>query len=124
MDIERSRIAQGLRRLREEHDYTQEYVAEVLGKNDSTAYSRLEQGKTELKFDDAFKLASLYKVSMEQIYDPSLRNMDKEAFSESRYAYEISNKVSMNVTLDGSADTLRKQIELLESVNSALSKKL
>lgn len=122
IDLERARIAHGLRRLREDRNYSQEYVAEVLEKNDSSAYSRIEQGRTELKFDDAFKLAALYKVSMEQIFDPSLRNVDQESFSEQREKYNLTPKLNLSVTLDGTPETLKKQLDLLESVNNVLAR--
>jgi transcriptional regulator with XRE-family HTH domain len=121
MDLERSRIAHGLRRLREQKNYSQEYVADRLGKKEATAYSRIEQGRTELKFDDAFKLASLYKVSMERIYDPELKESNVETWADSRAKYETVHKLNLQVTLDGSPETLQRQVELLQSVNQVLA---
>lgn len=119
IDIERSRIAQGLKALRLEHNYTQEYLADVLGKGDYSAYYRLESGKTELKFEDAFKLASLYSISMEEIYDPALRGSSR-IMSEARTQLQPASRMNVNVVLDGQEQTLQKQIDLLTKVNELL----
>lgn len=117
MDLERSQIAAGLRRLREENDFTQEYVGEVL-KN--KGYSKIEQGKYHLKFDEAYKLAQLYKVPMEHIMEPKLRDKFGN-FEEKRSSYGNRPELSMTVTLDGKDDTLKKQIELITKVNAVLA---
>mgnify|MGYP000156228896 CR=1 FL=1 len=119
MDLVKSRIAQGLKSLRLEANYTQEYIAEVLGKGDYSAYYRLEAGKTELKFDDAYKLSQLYEVPMEQIYDPELKKVKR--VDEPYEQYKPSNSLQMNVTLDGKESTLKKQVELLTKVNALLA---
>lgn len=121
MEVGKSRIAYVLKRLREERNYSQEYVAEKLGKNDSTAYSRIEQGRTELKYEDALKLALLYKIPMESIYDPNYTEKDIDAFREERPHYFNQSKLNLSITLDGSLDTLHKQFELLKKVNELLA---
>lgn len=118
MDVIKSRIAQGLKSLRLERNYTQEYVSEVLGKGDYSAYYRLESGKTELKFDDAAKLAALYKVPMERIYDPERKAVDRVADPEEQYGKK--NSLQLNITLDGREETLKKQVEILTKVNALL----
>lgn len=120
IDLDKSRIAHGLKQLRLEHNYTQEYVAEMMGKGDYTAYYRLESGRTELKFDDAFKLATLYNVSMEEIFDPALRESGS-VVSEAREKLKPANKLNLTVTLDGMESTLKQQIELLTKVNALLA---
>lgn len=125
MDELKSRIAQGLKRLRLEKDYTQEYLADVLGKGDYTAYYRLESGKADLKFEDAFKLSMLYKIPMEHIYDPDLRDQPREdRFEEAREKYLFKNRMSISVSLDGEEENLTRQIEILKGVNALLAAKI
>lgn len=122
MDQLKSRIAAGLKKLRLEKDYTQEYLAHVLGKGDYTAYYRIESGKQDLKFDDAFKLAMLYKIPMEHIYDPELRDQPKsDEFLEAQAKYDPKKTLNISITLDGDEDSLLKQINLMKGINALLS---
>ena len=52
-----------IRDLREDHDLTQQTVAEVL-MCDQSLYSKYERGERPLPLDLAIKLADLYKVSI------------------------------------------------------------
>gem|GEM_PF-1171392 len=117
-----SKVADGLRKLREESDFSQKYVAEMLGKNDYTGYQRLENGRTELKFEDEYKLARLYNVPMEYIFNPDLRK-DEPSFlakDSQEYGYPKRNLVQMIVALDGTEDQLRKQFDFLKGVNEVI----
>lgn len=120
MDLFRSKIANGLKTLRLQKNYSQEYLSDKLGKTDSSAYQRIEAGRTELKFEDAFKLATIYNISMEHIFDPDLRR-STEGFSEDRELYQPKSRIQISVTLDGQEQTLQHQIELLTNVNKALA---
>ena len=51
-----------LRDLREDHDYTQEEVAHILGTS-QTMYARYERGANELPIHHLVKLCKMYKVS-------------------------------------------------------------
>lgn len=53
--------AHKIKRLREERNYTQEYVAEALGISQN-AYSRVESNQTHLTTDRLSKLAQLFEV--------------------------------------------------------------
>ena len=55
-----------IRDLREDHDYTQEYVAEILGTS-QTMYARYERGANELPIRHLLKLCELYNVSADYI---------------------------------------------------------
>lgn len=55
-----------LRDLREDSDYTQEYVASVLGTS-QTMYARYERGANELPIRHLITLCKLYKVSSDYI---------------------------------------------------------
>ena len=52
--------------LREDHDYTQEYVAKYLGTS-QTMYARYERGANELPIRHLIKLCQLYSVSSDYI---------------------------------------------------------
>ncbi len=55
-----------LRDLREDHDLTQNQLVEIL-KMHKTTYTNYEQGKREIPFELAIKLAKIYNVSLDYI---------------------------------------------------------
>jgi transcriptional regulator with XRE-family HTH domain len=55
-----------MRNLREDHDYTQEYVAHVLGTS-QTMYARYERGANELPIRHLIRLCKLYQVSADYL---------------------------------------------------------
>lgn len=55
-----------LRDLREDSDYTQEYVASVLGTS-QTMYARYERGANELPIRHLITLCKLYNVSADYL---------------------------------------------------------
>ncbi len=55
-----------LRDLREDHDYTQQYVAAYLHIQQNT-YSQYETGKRQLPLEVLVKLADLYNTSTDYI---------------------------------------------------------
>ena len=57
---------QRLRDLREDHDMTQDDLVHRLGMH-KTTYTNYEQGKRELPFALAIRLAQLYNVSLDYI---------------------------------------------------------
>ena len=57
---------QRLRDLREDHDLTQEALVKRLDMH-KTTYTNYEQGKRELPFALAIRLAQLYNVSLDYI---------------------------------------------------------
>ncbi len=65
-----------LRDLREDKDLTQAQLVEILRMH-KTTYTNYEQGKREIPFALAIKLAKFYKVSVDYIAgltdDPSIR---------------------------------------------------
>lgn len=52
--------------LREDHDYTQQYVADYLGMK-QPQYSRYERGLRDIPTDVLIQLAKLYKTSTDYI---------------------------------------------------------
>ena len=55
-----------IRDLREDHDMTQQEVADVLGTS-QTMYARYERGANELPIRHLIKLCEFYKVSSDYI---------------------------------------------------------
>lgn len=55
-----------IRDLREDHDYTQQYVASYLNVRQNT-YSQYESGKRQIPLDSLIRLADLYKTSTDYI---------------------------------------------------------
>jgi transcriptional regulator with XRE-family HTH domain len=113
----KSNIAENLRKHRVLRGYTQEYIAEYLGKKDYTAYSRYEQGRSNLKMEDAIKLASLYEVDVQDLISvtPSI-NLPTEGQKKG------SNLISVLVDLDGSSATLENNLARLKKINELLAK--
>lgn len=55
-----------IRDLREEHDKTQQNIADILGTS-QTMYARYERGASELPVRHLIRLSKYYNVSMEYI---------------------------------------------------------
>lgn len=55
-----------LRDLREDNDLTQNQLVELLGMH-KTTYTNYEQGKREIPFELAIRLAKIYNVSLDYI---------------------------------------------------------
>ena len=52
--------------LREDSDYTQEYVAHILGTS-QTMYARYERGANEMPIRHLIKLSDYYQVSLDYL---------------------------------------------------------
>ena len=61
-----------LKDLREDHDYKQKYVADILGISQNS-YSDIERGITNISVESLIKLADLYNVSIDYILDREKR---------------------------------------------------
>lgn len=61
-----------IRDLREDNDYTQQFVADYLGTS-QTMYARYERGANELPLRHLIKLCKLYDVSSDYILGISNR---------------------------------------------------
>ena len=61
-----------MRDLREDSDYTQEYVAHILGTS-QTMYARYERGANEMPIRHLLKLCDLYQVSADYLLGRSNR---------------------------------------------------
>ncbi|AWW33209.1 transcriptional regulator [Echinicola strongylocentroti] len=106
-------IAENLRKYRVLRGFTQEYIADYLGKKDYTAYSRYEQGRSNLKMDDAIKLSELYDVPIQELVNgtPRIKPKHYNGTSQNGKAFSVS------VALDGSIETLEQQLSRLKRLN-------
>lgn len=111
-------IAENLRKHRVLRGYTQDYIAAYLGKKDYTAYSRYEQGRSNLKMEDAVKLSELYQVPVQELVigSPSVRNNPKNGNGQ-------SHKLAVVVELDGNPSTMEEEIKKIRKLNELLANK-
>ncbi|RZS94713.1 helix-turn-helix domain-containing protein [Cecembia calidifontis] len=72
----KSHIAENLRKHRVLRGYTQEYIAEYLGKKDYTAYSRYEQGRSNLNPDCSYPPVSSCNLGISVFLSSSLCTTD------------------------------------------------
>lgn len=116
-------ISLNLKKIREEKNLTQEYLAECIGKDYTSGYATLEQGKKKLTFEDAVKISECLNIPLVKIMDPNYEKNHGETAEEDRLPYGSRKKSTMqiSVTLTGDYDDLQKQIRLLEKVNEILS---
>lgn len=59
-------IYQRVRDLREDNDYSRQYIADTLGEH-LTTYQRWETGETEIPCHIIIKLSKLYKVTTDYL---------------------------------------------------------
>lgn len=57
-----------IKELREDNDYKQEFIAELLGIKQNS-YSQIENGVADIKVEHLIKLCKLYKVSADYILE-------------------------------------------------------
>lgn len=55
-----------IRNVREDHDYTQAQIGNVLQKSQQ-GYNHIEAGRAELKIDDLIKLCKFYHLSADYL---------------------------------------------------------
>jgi transcriptional regulator with XRE-family HTH domain len=115
----KSHIAENLRKHRVLRGYTQEYIAEYLGKKDYTAYSRYEQGRSNLKMEDAIRLAELYEVDVQELISviPSV-NANHDYTKKTNG----NGQISVLVDLDGTQNSLESNILRLKKINELIAR--
>lgn len=57
-----------IKNLRQEHGFTLEYVAKVLGYKSVKGYYEVETGRIKLRIEHIEKLSSLYNIPMENFF--------------------------------------------------------
>jgi transcriptional regulator with XRE-family HTH domain len=115
----KSHIAENLRKHRVLRGYTQEYIAEYLGKKDYTAYSRYEQGRSNLKMEDAIRLAELYEVDVQELISviPSVNSNHDHTKKTNG-----NGQISVLVDLDGTQNSLESNILRLKKINELIAR--
>lgn len=68
-----------LKDLREDHDFSQQYIADYLG-IDRKTYNRAEKGIHEIDLHDFISLAKLYNVSLD--YLAGLTDIPRKLYDE------------------------------------------
>lgn len=120
-------FADYLRQLRLRHDYTQEYVGNVLNISYST-YGKYELGSSRLHLEQAVKLAQLYKLSLDDFYAMKYESDEHDSSyytgeppTPKEALYRNSKELNIIVSLDGSMNSLQRTIQMLTNINTALS---
>ncbi len=112
------KLGNKLRVLREVHNYTQEYVSNVLDVAPST-YSLMEKGQAQITIERIEKLASLYKMDISDLLKLSDQTIIQQHFT---YSNGISESVTINN--NGLAEDERKMykevIQQLREQNNKL----
>ncbi len=85
-------LPQRIKELRKAYNYTQDYVAEVLGTTRQT-YSHYETGRRKPSTDTLYKLASMYKISLDDLLQLSVE-LDKNIFYEAQGPSQSSEDLS------------------------------
>lgn len=87
-----SLLSQRIKELRKVYNYTQDYVAEVLGITRQT-YSHYETGRRSPSADTIFKLAALYNISVDDLLRLSVV-LDKDVFYEAPIPTQSSDNLA------------------------------
>ena len=64
-------IAERIRQLRRNKDYSQQFMADELGISQN-AYSKLESGKTPIHLDRLYEVAALLEISIAELLEEAL----------------------------------------------------
>jgi transcriptional regulator with XRE-family HTH domain len=110
MDLQTMHIGQKIKKLRELKNLTQSHLADELGLTQS-AYSKMEQGETEVSYSRLEKIASVLGMKPEELI----------AFNESMVFNVMHNQtgqgfvISNNAISDGERKLYDEQINLLKT---------
>ena len=110
MDLQTMHIGQKIKKLRELKNLTQSHLADELGVTQS-AYSKIEQGETEVSYSRLEKIASVLGMKPEELI----------AFNESMVFNVMHNQtgqgfvISNNAISDGERKLYDEQINLLKT---------
>lgn len=116
-----------LKVLREVNNYTQEFVAETLGVDQST-YSKIERNPKNLKAEQAEKLAKLYDVDVSDIISSDVTISFSHNTIDKGYIHNHFDHKDMFEQIVSAKDEevkiLMEQVEHLKKQNDQLLKML
>ena len=106
-----------LRELREQKNYTQEYLAEKLGISQNT-YSRLETGQTKVSIEKLKEIAQVLEVPLWELLEEKAtfyfhNNQEIKGYIQNLYEYQKDLQ-------DQVITTLKEEIAYLRSENAKL----
>lgn len=117
MDINQ-KFGNKLKVLREVHNYTQEYVSNVLEVAPST-YSLMEKGQAQITIERIEKLAILYKMNL-----IDFMALDDQTIIQQHFTYSSGIRESVKINNNGTAEEdkqwYKEIIERLEQQNERL----
>ena len=108
-----TKIADNLKRLRTQNRFTQSEVADILNVKPQT-YNSWENGKTDIKGDFIPKIAELFKVKIEELYEDrtKTKNIIGAKFSDNAInqglVLVITDKEDVSKILDYANQILKK----------------
>lgn len=105
-----------IRRIRREKDFSQDYMAEVLGLSQSQ-YSRIENGECNIDIDKASKIAEILEVNPLDIVD----FYNKQEFINCSQSGNI-NTINNNTDFNAERQSYLEQIKELKSDKEFLKK--
>lgn len=116
-----------LKILREVNNYTQEFIAEALGVDQST-YSKLEKNPKNLKAEQAEKLAKLYEMEVSDILSSDIvisftHNTIDKGYIHNHYDQKEMIQVLL-ADKDKQIDFLKGEMDHIKKQNDQLLKML
>lgn len=111
-----------LYQLRNQHNFTQEAVANELGIS-ITTYSRYEKDQTEIRITYLKQLAGIYDMTVDDVLNYNPKKLIGTAYqvNEKKEIYAVRKKVSVSIDLDGNPVKLKESIELLSKINGMVN---
>jgi DNA-binding XRE family transcriptional regulator len=119
-----TKVNKNLKSLRKKHDYTQRKLAEFLEIHPTT-YNKIELGDIALDFKKAQKLADLYAVTLNDIF----QEVDLEStniIAEEPSNYQAQKPIRLYIEIDGQrieSERLPSIIQKLEALIAEENKK-
>jgi transcriptional regulator with XRE-family HTH domain len=119
--------AQHLKDLREEKNYTQEYLATELDISQKT-YSNMENGKSRIFLHQILKLAEVYKMNpvalTERLFETSPSDIKRiEKNHPEASSYEINHGINSHLPFEYIAE-LKQTVDELRELNAYKEKKI